>query len=423
MAKPVFQKTVLQNGVRVLSETHPDTRCVEVGFWIDRGTRDETDSVQGVAHLLEHLVFKGTKKLNTLEIAQKIEAVGGEINAFTTKEHTCYHTSTLAEDFDLSMDVLSQLVSQAILADQEYEKEKIVVLQEILMAKDDIEDRVFDSYFEKAYPDHPLGWMILGTEESIQNLKREEVYQWYKSTYLPENLIISVAGNVNHDKVVAAAEKYLGFMSKGKHSGRRREPSWKPWKHVDAQKNCEQVHVLMGFPGAEYGASDRFDAYILNTLLGGGMTSKLYQKIREENGWAYSVFSMLNTYTDCGAHLLYAATDDQLYTEVTEAFYSEINKVIKNKISKEELEYYRKQAKGQIIIASEDIESRMTSLAVNEMVFGEYKPVDSVINELDRVSVDSVNTYIDKWIRLDQAQCFIFGDLDASKTQSWLEKL
>ena len=420
---PQFQKTVLDNGIRVLSETHTDTRCVEVGFWIDRGTRDETSEVQGVAHLLEHLVFKGTKKLTTFEIAQKIEAVGGEINAFTAKEHTCYHTSTLAEDFELCMDVLSQLFHESTMVDEEYEKEKTVVLQEILMSKDDTEELVFDTYFEKSYPDHPLGWMILGTEDSIQGMNREQVYNWYKNTYKPENLIISVAGNVTHEQVVEQAKKLLGHLPKGEHGDQRTSPKWEPWRQVESHKHCEQVHVLFGFEGCKYGASDRFNAYVLNTLLGGGMTSKLYQKVREENGWAYTVFSMLNTHTDSGSHLIYAATDQNLYPDVAEAFVSELEKIRKNKISQKELEFFRKQAKGQIIIAAEDIESRMTSLAVNEMVFGDYKPVDSVIQEIEQVNAESLNAYIDQWMGEDKMQYFVFGDIDKDKTETWLASI
>jgi len=419
---PVFNKTVLKNGIRVLTECHPSTRCAVVGFWLDRGTRDEDAKLMGASHLIEHMVFKGTKKLSTFQIAQKIEAVGGEINAFTTKEHTCFHTTTLTEDLELSIDILSQLFHEATFDKIEFEKEKNVVLQELLMSKDDIEDAVFDDYFEKAFPKNPLGWPIIGTEKTLARMTPDNLKEWYLGNYLAGNLIISVAGNVKHDEVVDYAEKYIGHLGKAKISSKRTAPKLMPLRAATSRKT-EQVHIVLGLPSIPYDAKDRFDSYLVNACLGGGMTSRLYQNIREDKGWAYSVFSMLNTYTDFGVQLIYAATDRKLHRKVVEELISELAFLRKHKLKQDELDFYMRQVRGQLLIAAEDVESRMNSLAVNEMTFGEYRSVDSVIREMDQVTLKRVNRYIDEYLDLDQLNLFLMGSLDEDKTKKWLKAL
>jgi predicted Zn-dependent peptidase len=422
LSDTVFKKTKLGNGIRVLTEKHTNTRCTVAGFWLDRGTRDEAPDIMGVSHLIEHLVFKGTKKLTALEISQCMEAVGGELNAFTSKEHTCFHATTLKEDFELSLDVLSQLFNEAVFNEGDFEKERNVVVQELLMAKDDIEDSVFEAYFEKAFGKHPLGWPILGNEKSLSTMACEQVKTWYKTNYKAGNLVISAVGNLEHEQVVAMVERYLGHLPAERVEFDRQPAKMGVWRESTKRKS-EQVHIVLGFPTISYGDKDRFPAYLVNACLGGGMTSRLYQKIREEKGWAYSVFSMLNTFTDSGVLLIYAATDKKLYQKVVEAVIEEINNLKENKMELKELDFYRKQVRGQLLIASEDIENRMNSLAVNEMVFGEYRSVDSVISEIESVSLQDVSNYIDKWVDLNKMNIYLMGDTPTEKTKKWLEAL
>lgn len=419
---PAFKKTVLKNGVRILTESHVGTRCVVVGFWLDRGARDEDAKMMGVSHLIEHMVFKGTKKLSTFQIAQKIEAVGGEINAFTTKEHTCFHTTTLAEDFEMSMDILSQLFHDAIFDTSEYEKEKSVVMQELMMSKDDIEDSVFDDYFLKAFPKSPIGWPIIGTEKTLSKMTAKDVVKWYKENYLAGNLIISIAGAVDHETAVRYAEKYIGHLPKAKIAPVRKAPPFKPMKAATFRKS-EQVHIVLGLPSIPYDAKNRFDSFLVNACMGGGMTSRLYQNIREDKGWAYSVFSMLNTYTDFGIQLIYASTEKKLYQKVVEELITELEFLRKHKLKQDELDFYMKQVRGQLLISAEDVESRMTSLAVNEMTFGEYRSVDSVISEMDGVTLKRVNQYIDDYINMDVLNLFLLGSIDEDKTKKWMKSL
>jgi predicted Zn-dependent peptidase len=422
MSKAQFKKTVLKNGIRILTESHKSTRCVVVGFWLDRGTRDESAEYVGVSHLIEHLVFKGTKKFSALQIAQKIEAVGGEINAFTAKEHTCFHATTLKEDLELSIQILSQLFNEAVFDATDFEKEKNVVLQELYMSRDDIEDSVFDEYFAKAFPNDSIGWPILGTEESLKNITVQDVLSWYKKNYLAGNLIVSVAGHVSHDKVVQLVEKYLGKMPATKKEFVRSSKGLQSLG--DAKKReSEQVHIVLGTPSLPYGSTRRFEAYMVNACLGGGMTSRLYQKIREDKGWAYSIFSMLNTYTDFGLQIFYAATDKKLYQKLVEELLKEIRTFHSEKIKQKELDFYRRQVEGQLLIASEDVESRMISLATNEMVFGKYRSVESVIEEMESVKLKQVNNYIDEFLDLKTMSLYLMGAVNENKDKKWMEGL
>ena len=230
--KPIFKKTQLKNGIRVLTEKHTNTHCTVAGFWLDRGTRDETPAVAGVFHLIEHLVFKGTNKLTALEIAKCMEAVGGELNAFTSKEHTCFHAVSLKEDFEMSLDVLAQLYNEAVFSDDDFDKERNVVIQELLMAKDDIEDSVFEAYFAKAFGTHPLGWPILGTEKTLSQMTTKQVKKWYSDNYKAGNLIVSVTGNVDHDQVVKLVERYLGHLPKERIDFKRKPEKLGVWREA-----------------------------------------------------------------------------------------------------------------------------------------------------------------------------------------------
>ncbi len=422
MSKPVFKKTILKNGIRVLTESHKTTRCAVVGFWLDRGTRDEDPQYVGVSHLIEHLVFKGTKKFSALQIAQKIEAVGGEINAFTSKENTCFHATTLKEDLELSVQILAQLFQFAQFDEEEFEKEKNVVLQELFMSRDDIEDSVFDEYFAKAFPQDSIGWPILGTEESLKNITQKDVVSWYRKNYLAGNLVVSVAGNVEHNKVVKLVEKYMGHMPAVKQEVQRTTRGLQSL--LDAKmRESEQVHIVLGAPSLPFGSPRRFEAFMVNAALGGGMTSRLYQKIREEKGWAYSIFSMLNTYTDFGVQIIYAATDKKSYHKLVEEVISETRLFHKTKMKQKELDFYRRQVEGQLLIASEDVESRMISLATNEMTYGKYRSVESVIKEMESVKLKQVNQYIEEFLDLKTMSLYLMGAVSEIKDRQWMEGL
>lgn len=437
-----FHKTTLSNGLRVLSESHQESRCAVVGVWVPFGTRHESKDIVGVSHLVEHMVFKGTKDLNAYDLARSLESVGGEVNAYTGREYTCYHTLSLSENLDLSIHVLSQLVRHAVFSDKEFEKEKRVVQQEILMAADDLEEYTYDLFFENVFKGSSLGWPILGTLDSIRSMSRDSAFQYYKKNYRPENMIISAAGHVDHEQLVHLVEAQLGgdwgeqpkppqknISQLTEHQGTvvestvsQQTGSRQAMNKLEApkvlpiksrfNKICEQCHLIMSFESASYPDSDRFEAYVLNTLLGGGMTSRLYQKVREDRGLAYSIFSLLNTFTDCGVQTVYAGAEPENMNEVIDIVLREFNTLRVERPSSEDLEMYKTQAKAQILISSEDIESRMNSIAVNEMIFKEYRSVDSVITELDKVSMDSFQSYCERRLAPEKYGFFLLGPED-----------
>ncbi|MEK7357992.1 MAG: pitrilysin family protein, partial [Bdellovibrionota bacterium] len=369
-----YKKTVLDSGITVLTEHHPTNRAVSVGIWVDKGTRHETNDEAGLAHFVEHLVFKRTENRSAYEIARDMEAVGGDLNAFTSRENTCFLTHALSEHVGLSLDVLSDLVCRPKFDPTDIKKEKQVVIQEILMSEDQLEDAIFDKFYEKIYPDHPLGKPILGTEESIEGMSRKRIVDFHERQYGIEHLIVSVAGRVDHDEVVGFTEKYMepkssalrrkGTVKAGlvkesrkdhvehaeKQLARMRDerpvpPVATPFREV-IKRPSEQVHILIGHPTLEFRDPMRFDAVVVNTMLGGGMTSRLYQTVREERGLVYSVFSSLNTYSDSGTNLIYAGTEPKKAPTVIELIMKELRRMKREGMTKEEIEFYKRQVKG-----------------------------------------------------------------------------
>jgi len=410
---PEYKKTTLSNGTRVVTEHHPSSRATSAGIYIDLGSRDEPDHLGGAAHFIEHLAFKGTNKRNAYEIVKEIEAVGGELNAYTTREYTCFHSCTLREHLSLSMDVLSDLVSDALFDPVEFDKERQVVLQEIMMASDDLEEYIFDMYFERAFPGNPLSNPILGTVESINAMKRDDLYEFYQTRYKAEHLVVSVAGSVNHDEVVALVEKNLLMKPNKPVLVERKIPSMEIIKQF-YKKDTEQVHYLLGLPSSSFKSDSRFESYIVNAFLGGGMTSQLYQKIREDKALAYTVYSYLQSFTDSGLMMFYVGTSEDKLEQVSQMVINELKLIINNGLTSEQLNFYKRQVRGQIMLGADDIENRMNSLAVNEMVFSEYRPVDSVISEIEKVSVESSKAFINEHFDFNKAGCMLLGKCEKS---------
>jgi len=305
-----FKKTVLPNGIRVVSEFHPSSHAVSLGVWVLTGTRDETTDMAGISHFLEHLVFKGTKNRSAYQIAKSLEALGGDLNAFTSRESTCYHALVLRDHWPVAMDVLSDLVSHMRIDRKNFQLEKGVILQEIAMSEENHEEMIFDIFADRVYGKHPLGRPILGSIKSITEMTQTQVQQYYRQHYTGRNMIISAAGNIDHQDLVEMVYKKLGHKKKLRLNPKRNAPRWNKVRHV-VEKNTEQAHILLGIPAASFNDSFRFEALILNSLLGGGMTSRLYQSVREKKGLAYSIYSLLNTYVDVGQINIYAAVDSE----------------------------------------------------------------------------------------------------------------
>jgi predicted Zn-dependent peptidase len=404
----VFKKTELKNGIRVVTELHPSSRAVSIGVWVLTGTRDEASTEAGISHFVEHLVFKNTKTRTAYQIAKSLEALGGELNAYTTREYTVYHCLLLKDHWRKGLEVLSDLVSNMQLKKSDFELERSVILQEIGMAEDDLEDLIYDIYFEKSLPRSSLGKPILGNIKSITNMKMRQVNEYYQKYYSANNIIVAAAGSLDHHDLVTAVEEFLGHKKKRKFKTDRTKPVHKVTRTV-LEKNSEQLHLCMGLPVTSFRDRNRFDAFIVNALLGGGMTSRLYQSVREKRGLAYTVYSSLNTFDNFGCINIYASCEQKNMKAVFKSIQQEITKLRKQKVSEHDLEMYKTQVKGAILLGSDDVENRMTSIAVNEMVFHKYKAVDQVIEEIDSVSVKSVNDFINKYIRVKNLSVVLMG--------------
>lgn len=364
-----------------------------MGVWVLTGTRDEVPEEGGISHLLEHLVFKGTKTRSAYQIAKSLEALGGDLNAYTTREYTCYHALVLKDHWEKALEVLCDLISNMQISANDFRLEKGVVLQEIAMTDDTPEELIYDVLFENAYRGNPVSQPILGSVKSVASMSQKKVMDYYKSRYTGKNIIVTAAGNIEHQVFLREVEKRLAKKRKAQFSAQREKPRWKVARTA-LEKSSEQTHLLVGLPTASFRDEQRYEAYIVNTLLGGGMTSKLYQSVREKKGLVYSIHSMLNTFVDSGSLMVYAGTDLKSVRKVAETVSREFQRLKKFGVSPSDVELFKTQVIGSILLGSDDIENRMTSIAVNEMVFGEYRSVDSVIQQIQKVSRDSVNEFI-----------------------------
>jgi predicted Zn-dependent peptidase len=440
--RPSFRKLILPNGITVLTERHPSSRSVSCGVWVNKGTRHELAHEAGLAHFIEHLVFKRTKKRSAYQIARDMEAVGGDLNAFTSRENTAFVTHALSEHVGLSLDVLSDLVCNPSFDATDIKKEKQVVIQEIHMSEDQLEDFIFDEYLEMAYPTGTLGKQILGTVKSIEEMKRDTIVDFHRRQYTSKNIVVSVAGNLEHDRVAELVMKHLkppkpvparatpaskkaraaAVGKKGVEALEDIRPQIAQFRNV-IRKPSEQVHILIGHPTISYVDRLRFDGIIVNALLGGGMTSRLYQSVREDRGLVYSIYSQLMTFADSGMNLIYAGTEAKKAPDVIELILKELRLLKKKGLKKADIEFFKTQVKGSILLGADDVENRMHSLAVNEMMFGRYRPVEDVIKGIESVNSDSIHEFIETKMDIDQLGMLLIGPMPEAPTEKWLKTL
>lgn len=415
-----FKKTILPNGVRVVTESHPHSKSVSIGIWVLTGTRDERPEDIGISHFVEHMVFKATKTRNAYQIAKSLESLGGDLNAYTTREYTNYHCLVLKEDWKIGLEILADLVCNMRVARKDFDLEKKVILQEIAMSDDSPEDLIYDRLYEGAYHNHPLSRQILGESQTIEKMTQKRILDFYKYFYQGQNLIVSAAGPLDHDQFVIECQKYFKTRKKFINKQKRRAPIWKPTRQV-IEKELEQVHILLGFPATSFHDEYRFEAFIVNTLLGGSMTSRLYQAVREKQGLAYSIFSSLNTNVDSGNITVYAGTDAKKVKQVVRIIHRELLKLKKEGIRNSDIELFKTQVRGQLLMGSDDIENRMSSLGVNEMIFKDYRSVESVIAEIEAVDEESIRNYLKKHFDLNKVAAVLMGP-GMNNLKDWIKK-
>jgi predicted Zn-dependent peptidase len=388
------RRTVLPSGLRVLTEAIPSMRSVSFGIWVAVGSRDEPDGLGGVSHFLEHLLFKGTNKRTALDISAQIEAVGGETNAFTTKEYTCYYARVLDEDLPLAIDVMCDLVADSVLDPADVETERGVILEEIAMHDDEPGDEVHDVFAEAIYGDHPLGRLVSGTEETISPMSREQILDFYRERYTAPSIVVAAAGNLDHDVVVDLVSRSLGTGTGTGAPAPLRPTSAVPTQPADTvirTKDTEQAHLVLGSPGIARLDERRFALGVLNNVLGGGMSSRLFQEIREKRGLAYSVYSYSGQYADSGLFAVYAGCAPGKVDEVLELTRAELAAVAEKGLTETELARGKGMAKGGHVLGLEDTGSRMSRLAKGELLYGDILDVDELLARVDAVTLDEVN--------------------------------
>jgi predicted Zn-dependent peptidase len=386
-----YQKTLLENGIRVITEEIPYLKSVSIGVWLATGSRDEQTRENGISHFIEHLLFKGTERRTAFDIAKEIDSVGGTLNAFTGREYTCFYAKVIDKNLPLAIDLLSDIFLHSLMDVKDVEKERMVILQEIKMVEDTPDDYIHDIFNRACWGDHPLGFPIFGTSELVQSFTRDQIYQFLKENYQPSRIIICAAGNLRHQEVVDRFGETFGQLPKSNKATTRVKPHSISTANISSRV-LEQVHFCLGTRGLPYNHSLRFASYILNTILGGGMSSRLFQEIRENRGLAYSVYSYLPSYIDSGLVVVYAGTNESSFQEVIELILKEFSRLKKEPFKNRELETAKEQLKGNLLLSLESSDNLMTRLAKNEIYFESYLPVEKILKGIDEVEEEVVRT-------------------------------
>ncbi len=384
------KQTTLSNGLTIVTETVDTVRSVALGIWVRAGSRYEPAPLAGISHFLEHTVFKGTENRSTFEIASSLESVGGHLNAFTTKEYTCYHARFLSEYLEEAVDVLSDLLLHPTFPSAEIEREKSVVLDELRDSKDVPEELAFDTFEEFLYPDNSIGKPILGNETSIKAFTPEALIGYLDQNYSPENTIIVAAGFVDHQKLVNLIEERYDRSGSGANNFEAIDASnYVPGKEVRT-KDIQQSHLIMGFPIFSVFDERRYDIAVLNSILSGGMSSRLFQNIREAHGVAYQIFSFVNLYRDTGSFGVYLATDPAKRDLAVELSLIELEKMVKDPVSDAELEMVKAQYKSGIVMGDESMERRMMRLGRQQIYYGENIDLDKFLKKIEAIDVERI---------------------------------
>lgn len=382
-------KHTCTNGVRVIIEPITTVRSVAIGVWVGTGSRYEELQNNGISHFLEHMFFKGTQKRSAKEIAESFDSVGGQVNAFTSKEYTCYYAKVLDTHKNMALDVLADMFFESTFIEEELEKEKNVVLKEIKMYEDTPDDIVHDCISQASFGNHPLGYPILGTKETVKSFTREDLFAYKEQMYSPDAVVISVAGNVD-ESFIREIESYFGHFTSPNHE----KASEKPIFLFDTKakkKTTEQAHLCIGFEGLPVGHERLYDLVILNNILGGSMSSRLFQEVREERGLAYSVFSYHSSYQDQGLLTIYGGTGSDQLEKLYAVILKEIEGLKQDGVTEKEVMNSKEQLKGNLMLGLESTNSRMSRNGKNELLLKRHRSLDEIIAQIDAVTLSSVN--------------------------------
>jgi predicted Zn-dependent peptidase len=406
-----YRKSALPNGIRVITERMPHVRSVAVGVWVETGSRHEPESRGGISHLIEHLVFKGTATRSAEAIARTMDSVGGQMDAFTTKENTCFYVQVLDEHLPLAVDLLTDILLHPLFNGDELEREKSVVLQEIKMVEDTPDDVIHDLFAAQVWADHPLGRPILGTVDLVNGFSRDTIAAHFAEEYVPPRIVIAVAGNVTHDQVVDLFGRGFNGFSRPA-AARREEPAGITPSVNIVHKTLEQVHVVMGFPGLRHSAPERYALFLLNDVIGGSMSSRLFQEVRERQGLVYSIHSGVQSFCDTGTLYLYAATEAQNFSKVLKSTLKELRELKKSGVTAEELRRAKDHLKGSLMLSLESTSSRMNRLAKHELQLGSFLTMDAMLAAIDGVKHEEVQALISELLDEERLALTTLGPLD-----------
>ncbi len=391
-----YEKSIFENGLVVISEQVQNTASYSAGICVNIGARD--DSISGIAHFMEHAVFRHTKKRNSKQIANEFETLGAYSNAFTTKEQTCFYVRAIKNHFAKTFELLCDIVLNAIFIEDEIEREKLVILEEIKSYEDDPEEYIFDLADIATFSNHNLANPIAGWQDSVKQIDYKELENFYKTFYRSENIVVCVVGDVDHKNVIKLVNKY--FSEKELNHTLPINLRTKPtvnYVNKTVKKTIQQAHIVLGKQTQGLQSAEYYPLAVLNTLFGDGMSSRLYQNLREKHGLAYSIYSSINSYTDCGSWYIYAATDAKKYKRTIDLIYKEMQKLMLKMPTKKELNRAKEQLKTATIIEQESLSSRMQNLLKNEIVFGKYEQTVDIIQKIDQVTLDDIHTLSNKY--------------------------
>ncbi|MCP4345917.1 MAG: insulinase family protein [Desulfobacterales bacterium] len=409
-----FAKTTLENGIRILTKKMPYVRSVSMGVWVNVGARDETSPESGLSHFIEHMIFKGTTRRTAFQIAREFDAIGGHTNAFTAMENTCYHARVVDTHMDTMVDILSDIFLNSVFDEKEVENERPIIFQEIGMVEDSPEEYIHVLSGNTFWGDHPLGRSILGTRENVISFDAKAIKGFFRRFYQPDRIVISVAGNVDHDRFVELAGSVFESVRPGNGVPGRTPPQ--PASQIAVHhRELEQAHICIETRGLCITDPRRYAFSLMNTILGGNMSSRLFQKIREQRGLAYSVYSFASSYVDTGMFGVYAGVDPKKAVETVELLLSEMQKLKKTPVDPLELRDAKECTKGCLMLASESTDNQMIRLAQSEIHFGRYVPLDDVIEKIEAVTEDDILELSRTLFQSDHLTLTLLGPLENKK--------
>jgi predicted Zn-dependent peptidase len=421
-ADRTIHREVLPNGLTVLTEQMDHIRSVSLGIWLKVGSRNEEADVNGISHFVEHMVFKGTEHRSAEDIAREVDSIGGNMDAFTGKETVCFNIKVLDEHLPIAVDVLGDMVLHPVFDEVEVGRERGVIVEEIKMDEDNPDSLVHEIFTQNFYKNHPLGRPILGTKETVKKFDQAKTFEYYRSKFVPENLVISAAGHVQHETIVDLLSREFATLPAGAGLLPDAAPKINPRIILRNKKALEQVQICIGVPSYRINHEKRFVAYVLNTLLGGGMSSRLFQNVREKQGLVYSIFSELNPYRDTGCLAVYAGTSLASAQKVVQSVMNEFRAIRRGELPEEEVKRAKDQLKGSLMLSLESSTARMSNLARQEMYHDRFMGMDEIIAKIEEVTLEDVVASANEMFRTEDVAVTVLGNLNGLKlTREMLE--